>query len=302
MNETIIPKKRGKGAWRIRGGITPTPFPKKSPPPPKKSPPPPKLTQKIVEVQERVLPYQDNLVGDVTWAYGVTTVPRRRDTYLPTTLKSLAAGGFNHPRLFVDGDDSPRWKSFGLPVTYRPKPRLNIFGNWILALWELYLRDSGADRYAIFQDDVIACRSLRQYLSRAPYPEKGYCNLYTFPENERRVGNGMLGWFRSNQRGRGALGIVLSRQAVTVLLSSRHLATRPGPENPDPARRRMLVDGAIVTAMRKAGWKEYCHMPSLVQHIGRRSTKGGGSHPLAPSFPGEKFDATEILQWTGPTE
>src|SRR6185503_20920621 len=81
-----------------------------------------------------------------TWAYGVTTVPSRRETTLPRTLASLAAAGFASPRLRVDDVENDR--------LYAP-------GNWWLLLHELWIRsEGGADFYAIFQDDVIAAKGL----------------------------------------------------------------------------------------------------------------------------------------------
>ena len=51
----------------------------------------------------------------------------------------------------------------------------------------------------------------------------------------------------------------------------------------------------IDAAFRKAGWAEYVHAPSLVQHIGERTSMGNKPQPSADSFPGEEFDATELL-------
>ena len=115
----------------------------------------------------------------MNWAYGVTTVPRRRDDLLPRTLASLRAAGWDSPRLFVDGDDDTvSWsREFGLPVTAR-KPLVRVTGNWLLGMVELYVRDPHADRYAIFQDDVVFCRNARAYLDSVPAPERGYMNLH----------------------------------------------------------------------------------------------------------------------------
>ena len=41
------------------------------------------------------------------WAYGVTTVPSRRDNLLPITLGSLRKAGFDKPRLARDAMDAP---------------------------------------------------------------------------------------------------------------------------------------------------------------------------------------------------
>ena len=55
------------------------------------------------------------------------------------------------------------------------------------------------------------------------------------------------------------------------------------------------TDGIIITAMKKAGYKEYVHNPSLVQHTGAVSSMRNRPHPQATSFRGEDFDALELL-------
>src|SRR5688572_18985973 len=98
------------------------------------------------------------------WQFGLMTIPQRQHgALLGRTLRSLAAGGFPKPRLFVDGCDHVAAEAYrvvhGLEVTAR-HPKVGAFGNWWLALHELYLRDPHADRYAIAQDDLVVCRGL----------------------------------------------------------------------------------------------------------------------------------------------
>jgi len=264
------------------------------------------------------------------WAYGVTTVPSRRKTLLPQTLESLAKGGFDSPRLFVDGDaDGRDWeREFGLPVTARGGDPVRTAGNWALSLLELYYRDPSAERFALFQDDFVTCRGLRKYLSRVRIPQDGYFNLYTFPSNQEvapgalpgekegvgvdasnpgprgepcGVMNGQrVGWFRARacngdrptqQTGRGAVALVFTRPALFALLGQPYLYERAQ----DLSRGYCKVDGAVVTALNRAGWWEYCHHPSLVQHTGDVSSMGNMPHRKAISFPGEDYDATALL-------
>lgn len=228
------------------------------------------------------------------WAYGVTTVPQRKATLLPRTLASLAAAGFDRPRLFVDGARDG-WDAFGLEVTYR-FPVVRTFGNWILSLYELYIRDPQAQRYAIFQDDLITYPGLRHYLSVCPFPQKGYWNLYTFPSNQTLCPPGHQGWYLSNQFGRGAMALVFGREGVVTLLSAFDIAMKPQAAKV-PTKN---VDGAVINAMSKAGWKEWVHSPSLTQHTGEQTsiTDGTRPHPrqlLSESFRGESFDARELI-------
>ncbi len=230
------------------------------------------------------------------WSVGVTTVPARREQLLPRTLASLRAAGFPSPRLFVDGERHPEsWvDEFSLEVTAR-WPVIRTHGNWTLALLEMNVRDPTADRYMIVQDDAVMVRNLRPYLDACPMNGSAYRNLYTYPANQEvaRVIAGIeRGWFRTNQLGKGAVALVFDRASVVKLIASQHMAERPA----DPVKGSRSIDGGIVTALAKAGVAEECHVPSLVQHVGDVSTMGNRAHPQAPSFPGEMFDAMELLK------
>jgi hypothetical protein len=242
------------------------------------------------------------------WAYGVTTVPQRLDGLLPQTLASLARAGFDRPRLFIDGLDNcdvcAVYRRLGLEMTartpkvtapkeLRPGTRIGNAGNWMLGMIELYVRNPFADRYAMFEDDLAACLGLREYLESCPYPEKGYWNLYTTPENQRLSGG--QGWYPTPPPGgKGAVALVFDRRALAAMFTTQYLFSRPHKER----RAWHNVDGVIVEALKGAGWKEYCHDPSLVQHVGDLSVLKAGPcpHPRADSFRGEDFNAMELLR------
>ena len=240
----------------------------------------------------------------VRWAYGVTTVPQRRKDLLPRTLMSLRHAGFESPRLFVDGvtftEATGYEAEFGLPVTAHANPPLRTHGNWVLGLYELYIRDIIADRFVIFQDDIVTYPNLRKYLERVKLPELGYFNMFSSPSQEEYIkatygaGPNNVGWFQSTQFGRGALGLMFTRQAVIELLSARHLVDRVN----DPHRGHRAVDGGIVESMKKAGWAEYIHYPALVQHTGLETTMGSPPHRESTTFAGERFDALNLLRGT----
>jgi len=228
------------------------------------------------------------------WAYGITTVPSRKDNLLKTTIESLKLAGWGEPWLFIDGENynqAESWKeSFpeisGLTIH---QPKLNAYGNWITSLWELYIRNPHAQYYAIFQDDFVAYRNLRTYLESLEYPINGYWNLLTFPQNQNKIPKDMIGWFKSNQQGLGAVALVFNKKMVLTLLASEHMVGRPCG---DAHRAVKSIDGGVVTALsQKAGYIEYVHNPSLVQHIGKVSALGNAQHPKAPSFRGEEYDA-----------
>lgn len=253
------------------------------------------------------------------WAYGITTTPARRHTLLETTVSSLKSGGFDKPTIFVDAcsnweavEYERQYAQYGLEIRPRGR-RINVYGNMMLALAELYIRQPHAARYALFQDDVVTYQNLRQYLERMPYPHKGYLNLYNFPFNEklcprdRTTGRHLIGWHNVSRRGLGAVALVFSKDALTTLLFNINTINKPGA--PQDSWRK--VDGMIITSMTQAGWCEYVHYPSLVQHIGIKSTmdkRKGATSPMenppqhvwssisaSSSFRGVQFDALELI-------
>jgi len=211
----------------------------------------------------------------LSWSYGITTVVTRFNSTLPKSIASLKAGGFDKPRLFIDcctAQEAIKYSTtFGLELTAR-YPAFRTFANWLASLQELYLLSPTADRYALFQDDVITYKNLRGYLEGCEYPPSGYLNLYTFPEYQELAPKDKYPtWFMTCQGGKGALALVMSNEAVRLLLTQRHMIDRPfnnmkeverNPAN-DVAAKRVYksVDGAIVTAFNNCGWKEYAHNP-----------------------------------------
>lgn len=236
-------------------------------------------------------PVMDKEVPTLNWAYGITTVLERREDLFLQTLASLKEAGFDQPRLFVDGvEDASAYQDLGLEVTTR-YPTIRTHGNWILSFYELYIRNPNADRYAIFQDDFVTYKGLREYLEHCEYPEKGYLNCYTFPRNQHRAPKNQTGWYLSDQLGKGAVALIFSHEAMQVLLLAYHMWSRPQ----NAKRGWRAVDGGIVDSFKKAGWREYVHNPSLVQHTGIKSSMGNRKHSLATSFKGEDFDVRSLL-------
>lgn len=224
------------------------------------------------------------------WSCGVTTVPNRIGNLLPRTLLSLGDAGFEVSRLFVDGASDPTpWTRFSVPITVR-SPQAGAAASWFLSLSELCLREPAADFYAVFQDDLIMCRNVRQHLEHCSYPEHGYWNLTLFPQYASAL-KGKTGWHVApSQRGLSAMALVFSRITAVRLLSTDHFFVRAV----DPKRGRRAVDGAVVTALNSVGFKEWVHVPSLTQHTGHVSAIGNSAQPQMDTFPGEDFDALSL--------
>ncbi len=252
---------------------------------------------------------QSPLLSKIRWAYGIQSTLERVKDLLPRTIASLRGAGFLTPRLFVDGC-SHRYamqleEEHHLPITIRAGGELKCSGNWTLALLELFTRNPSCDRYAIFQDDMVTCQGLIQYLNRLTLQPKTYWNLMCAFENDGLLVGKEPGFYDgcpfipqrpgmakvTQQGGRGAVALVFSREGVVTLLSDRDFMARPMSAN----NAHRAVDGGIVTAMNKAGYRELVHYPSLVQHTGDRSTIGHKPHQLSKSFVGEQFDAVELL-------
>jgi len=224
-----------------------------------------------------------------TWAYGVTSCTERiRNTTLVRTLASLYQAGFTHPELFLDlTEDTDGWED-EYQVT-RHQPPLGAFGNWMSALWGLWVRNPDAQWYAIFQDDVQCVANLRDYLEMSHCPDDGYMNLYTAPSNQTMFTENQhycwkqtrqLGGTTTQQTGRGALGLVFPRKVVPSLLGHPLLTNKPATVR-HPTKN---IDGIVVTAMNDLGYREYVHNPSLIQHTGTESTIGRKKHPISLSF------------------
>lgn len=234
----------------------------------------------------------------MAWAYGITTVPQRRKVFAETKI-FLQNAGFDNPRLFIDGQTPEHGNYLDYVVNDRTfrYPKLGAYGNWLLALWELFIREPAADRYALFQDDISMCLGVRQYLERCPYPEQGYLNLCTYPVNAELVENShgnSPGWYLSNQKGKGAQALVFSREAVRTLLGQPTVVSHP---LGTPHRKDRNIDGVVIKSFRKVGWQEYIHYPGLVNHIGAGLLTTARSQPQPPTlcYAGNAFNAMDFL-------
>ena len=233
-----------------------------------------------------------------TWSYGITTVPDRATTYLPRTISSLRLAGFERPTLFIDGNARQDHEDYGLAIVDRNNP-VGAFGNWIIALWELWIREK-TDWYVIFQDDFLMYSNTREYLEKCCLSATNrYYNLHTHPQNEQ-VEWKKDGWYKSNQRGRGAVALMFPQDVVYRLLSNEHIAAKPR-QNRNPYRN---LDGTVSKACTSSGITEWCHYPTLTYHIGEDSSLNFDKinrqgelvrQPLPESWKGEEFDALDLL-------
>lgn len=221
------------------------------------------------------------------WAYGITTVPSRLETFLPATMESLAVAGFDDPILFVDGagDTTHLPQYSGLVIRC---PKVGHLGNWYSSLISLYVTHPKADRYALFEDDLLACSNLREYLDRCPYPPEGYWNLLTHDVN-LHLTKGRRGWHASNQKGKGAVGLVFSGDVLRKLMKTPGFVERPWND------KRKCADGMVIDCLKPEGVTEYIHYPSLLQHVGLESTMPGHKYGTVKGFMGTNYNPLELL-------
>ncbi len=251
------------------------------------------------------------------WAYAITTCAERVNTTLKRTVDSLAAAGWENPRIACDGhlDLIPHWfRHYRYSIR---EQRCFTYANWVLTAHELTLLNPDADRFLICQDDVVLCKNLRQYLEATPWPDLlVYLNLVTYPANEagqaeidstihipdepwlEREGVVPYAFHPSNQRGKGAQCLVFDRASISSLLTSIQFYMRRFDMSMDALGRRKgtrNIDGGMCDAFKMLGFREYCHTPSLATHdCSVESSMLNPKQPVIRSFVGEDFDAMSI--------
>jgi hypothetical protein len=203
-----------------------------------------------------------------TWAVGVTTAPRRKET-LSRCLKSLLLAGWNDFRLFAE-PGSPIPSAFlTSPITQRDR-LLGAFPNWYLGLAELHLREPRAAAYFLLQDDAILAEGLRAYLENTLWRATcvGVVSAYCPSHYSMGINRG----YRLEDRGKatwGAVAYIFPNRAArcllgdAVLINHRHHGPADGMRNIDN-----LVGGWCL----RSRLPYYVHEPSLAQHIGDTST------------------------------
>lgn len=204
----------------------------------------------------------------ISWAVGVTTAPRPEPT-LARTLDSLAAAGWEHPRLFVEPGSEIPPRFADLPRSDRDEP-LGAFANWYLALAELVMRSPRAEAYFMVQDDVVFARGVRPFLERALWPAANCGAVSIYCPSHYAVGQ--PAGFHLEDRGWGtwtAQTLLLPNPSARALLSDvevvnhRHHGPREGMKN---------IDCVVGRWCLAAGRPFYVYTPSLAQHIGETST------------------------------
>ncbi len=163
-----------------------------------------------------ISPVQPRISKIENWAVAVITAPRTRNT-IQKCIRSLELAGWDSGLVFSEPNQTIKSTS-NWPVTYRAS-KIGIFGNFILGLYELFIRNIEADAFLIVQDDMVASLDLRQKLESWFWTttEPHIISLFSPDAVDTEPG---LGWSSSNFYRGGPNALVLSHETVQALLTS----------------------------------------------------------------------------------
>jgi hypothetical protein len=213
-------------------------------------------------------------------AAGITSAPRKKPR-LAETFASLCRAGFDNVTVFTDGYGPEDFEQLGdaldgACLIERPYP-LGGWSNFYLSLSDLYHRFPTAGLYAMFQDDVLACEGLADYLKHTvdnSYPvwsafQMEFCGLTK------------QGWNRIDHGFQfcGAQALVFTNEGVRQFLSDpdvvryRRFPNAEGKYAVNDGRTH--IDGVVGRYARKTKKGVAVHHPSLVKHVGDTSVMHG---------------------------
>jgi hypothetical protein len=153
------------------------------------------------------------------WAVGITTA-RRREPTVNQCIHSLVNAGWPLFHVFEDGDTEQHFSPASGRVTTR-QPPVGAWPNFYLSMFELLMREPGADAIFMLQDDVIFPnhRGLRQFVEGVLWPGRkaGIVSLFC-PAEYTSTTNG---WnFKEGAWFWGAQALIFDRQIALRFLSS----------------------------------------------------------------------------------
>lgn len=239
------------------------------------------------------------------WAVGMTTAPRSKPTIF-RCLASVHAAGFR-PTIFAE----PGSIVTGLdaPVILRTE-RLGCWRNYVQTLRDLLRLNPTAEAIMIWQDDVVACRDLREFLEHDLWPSitTGVVSVYSPEEYESGEAVGI------DKRRRMVLGVcaaIYPRAVAERLVSPEFASDWRGCHNPkghvaEPHLKK-AADAWVADCLARMKLGVYHYRPSLVQHLDAPSSIGhGGASQKRPrtgkyfrqstAFVGEETSAFDTWQ------
>ncbi len=206
----------------------------------------------------------------MNWATAITTAPRS-EYYLPETIASLSAAGWDKPTIFAE-PDSP--VPMGCQVV-DAETKQGSWPNFLRALGTMIEWRPNADWYAVFQDDILIAENCRAWLE-PQLPPDGIVSLYCSGKTSE---GRQPGWFQIEQgiaarRAYGALAVLFPAVLAKMLVTER------------PGRGSLTkTDIHIGRFCDKHEISYWYHTPSLVRHVGHVSA--------IKHVPGEKMPRSE---------
>ena len=210
---------------------------------------------------------------------GITTA-ERSEPYLARTLDALRYGGWP-AGVYVRSEPGvvlpplPEGSSI-----YVNETRQGCFHNWHQAAWHL-VEHTTTPWILLLQDDVIFTAKtfplLAELLPQFDQPDIGFVSLYTNRAMAPRVVR--AGWglanYAANRGYWGALATCWRRDSLRAALHTAALS-QPERAHPEgtPTVMHRKIDVLIGRACAELSLKIYTPLPSLVDHIGERSTIG----------------------------
>lgn len=243
------------------------------------------------------------------WTVGLTTAPRKEGYYLDRTLKSLRVAGFGDVVVFAEPCSLIPQDHTG-PVVFRRKT-YGDWTNWATGLYELLLSEPDTDMFLMVEDDVIFCKTAREYLDHAipQLGDFGSLSLYTPSVFHRKRFCG----FHNELRGMktwSTVTVAMRRDKVISFFSDpdvqRHRFEDIFGEDkrfwccPFTDPKNSIKDAVLGLWASKHQLPIYYHTPALAEHIGDFSTltdqqatvKNGR---MSLDFVGEDYDLSDWL-------
>lgn len=199
------------------------------------------------------------------WAVGITTSRRKHPTIVKT-VKALENAGwaagtiFAEPESFVDCGENWNYVHRSL--------KTGIFGNWMLGLYELFIRNIDADAFFMIQDDIVIAPNTRKYLENSLWfsDEPHLISLFGPNAIDKDPSNG---WRKTSKYSGGPNSIIMSHETVQEILSSLTPLRYYGVQH---QKNTSFDDLGIFSLVSEKNWSVFYPKPSIGDHIGHQST------------------------------
>jgi hypothetical protein len=219
-----------------------------------------------------------------SWAVGLTTTRRTRST-IKYTLNNLANNGFQ-PTIFAEPNSyiPEDYKHYNI---VQRETKYGAFKNWYEGIKELRRSNPNASFYAMFQDDLILCKNVKDYIENTVWPEgAGVLSGYTPVHYKGERG---WNWVNKGEHLWGAVALFFKGDAIDSIIEHPTIKDWDGHRN---------IDSRLGLWAQETGFKTFYHTPSLSQHIGDESTvcdAPATGMRAAGDFMGEEFDIMQLF-------